>query len=212
MAAAAVTVAAIGSLAFLRFDDDVRNLRSPSNQGVAVQERVSKAFGLSFNAMMIRVEAPDAATALDRVQRLAAGLDDLVSRKVISSYDSLANLLPPRQAQERNLAWIAAHRELTDPARVEQALAAAFTKDGLVPAAFDAGFATLGEALRPSGPISLERLGRARPVEQVVERSLAPDRHRRHHGDQRLRAARPVAARGAARAGGVGERRCTGRT
>ncbi len=169
--AATVTVAALGSLLFLRFDDDVRNLRSPSNQGVAVQEKVSKAFGLSFNAMMISVEAHDAATALDRVQRLAAGLDSLVSRKVISSYDSLANLLPPREAQERNLAWIAAHQELTDPARVERALAEAFRKDGLVPAAFDAGFATLGKALRPSGPISLS-VWDGTPVQQVVDRSL----------------------------------------
>jgi uncharacterized protein len=166
-----LTAAALVSLAFLRFDDDVRNLRSPDNEGVAVQARVSRAFGLSFNAMMVLIEAPDTATALERVQRLAAGLDPLVAQGVISSYDSIANLVPPEAAQRRNLAWLAAHRELTDPARVRHDLDAAFEKVGLVPAAFDEGLATLAEALRPSGPISLA-IWDGTPVQQVVERSL----------------------------------------
>jgi len=172
-AAGAATVCSLGALFFLRFDDDVRNLRSPSNQGVAVQERVSKAFGLSFNAMMIRLEAPDLQSALDRVQRLAAGLDALVGGGVISSYESVANLVPPRAAQERSLAWIASHRELTDPARVQRDLAAAFEKAGLVPSAFAAGMSTLDDAMRPSGPVSID-VWRGTPVQQVVDRSVRP--------------------------------------
>ncbi len=170
-AAAVATALSVGALAFLRFDDDVRNLRAPSNQGVAVQERVSKAFGLSFNAMMIRVEAPDLATALDRVHSLAAGLDPLVAQGVISSYESVANLVPPRPSQERALAWIAGHRALTDPARVRHELDGAFARAGLVPSAFAPGLATLEAALRPAGPVSLD-VWQGTPVQQVVERSL----------------------------------------
>ncbi len=169
--AGVVTACAVGALVLLRFDDDVRNLRSPSNQGVAVQERVSKAFGLSFNAMMIRLEAPDQATALERVQALAGGLDRLVAEGVLSSYESVANLVPPRAAQERALAWIAANRELTDPARVRRELDTAFARVGLVPSAFAAGMSTLDEAMRPEGPVTLD-LWRGTPVQQVVERSL----------------------------------------
>jgi predicted RND superfamily exporter protein len=170
-AAGIVTALSVVAVFFLRFDDDVRNLRSPSNQGVAVQERVAKAFGLSFNAMMIRVEAATVDEALARVQRLTPGLDRLVEGGVISSYESLASLVPPRKAQERSLDWLAAHRELTDPARVTRDLEAAFAAEGLVPQAFAPGLAALDEAFRPDGPVSLE-VWQGTPVEQFIRRSL----------------------------------------
>ncbi len=170
-AAGGITALAIGSLFWLRFDDDVRNLRSPSNRGVAIQEEVAKAFGLSFNAMMIRVEAPDVPAALARVQELGGGLDKLVETGVISSYESLANLVPPRAAQERALTWLAAHRELADPARVTSEMEAALKGAGLVGKPFASGLAALGEALHPDGPVSLE-IWHGTPVEQMVQRSL----------------------------------------
>ena len=170
-AAGVVTVLAVVALFWLRFDDDVRNLRSPSNQGVAVQERVAKAFGLSFNAMMIRLETADVHEAITRVQQLTPGLDALVEAGVISSYESLATLVPPRAAQERALIWLAAHRELTDPVRVTRELETAFDAAGLVPQAFAPGLATLDEALRPEGPVSLE-VWQGTPVQQFIQRSL----------------------------------------
>jgi uncharacterized protein len=170
-AAGGVTVLAIVSLFWLRFDDDVRNLRSPSNRGVMIQEKIAKAFGVSFNAMMIRVEARDVGEALARVEELSGGLDKLVNAGVISSYESLANLVPPQAAQERALAWLADHRELTDPTRVTAEMEAALKDAGLVPQAFAPGLAALSEALRPRGPVSLE-IWRGTPVEQVIQRSL----------------------------------------
>jgi predicted RND superfamily exporter protein len=170
-AAGVLTALAVVSLLWLRFDDDVRNLRSPSNRGVIIQEKVAKAFGLSFNTMMIRVEAKDVAGALARVEELSGGLDKLVGAGVISSYESLANLVPPRAAQERALAWVAAHRDLADPALVRARFDAALAAAGLVPKAFEPGLATLSEALHPTGPVSLE-IWRGTPVEQVIRRSL----------------------------------------
>jgi predicted RND superfamily exporter protein len=170
-AAGAVTALAVVALFWLRFDDDVRNLRSPSNQGVTVGEKVAKTFGLSFNAMMIRLEAADVHEAIGRVQQLTPGLDTLVRSGVISSYESLATLVPPQAAQERALAWLAAHRELTDPARVTREVNAALEDVGLVPQAFALGLATLDEALRPEGPVSLE-VWEGTPVEQFIRRSL----------------------------------------
>ncbi len=169
--AGGITVLAVVSLFWLRFDDDVRNLRSPSNRGVAIQEQVGKAFGLSFNAMMVRVQAPDVPTALARVEELSSGLKGLVAGGVISSYESLANLVPPRAAQERTLAWLAANRELADPGRVTGELEAALKGAGLVPSAFAPGLVALREALRPDGPVSLE-IWHGTPVEQVIRRSL----------------------------------------
>jgi hypothetical protein len=132
---------------------------------------VAKAFGLSFNAMMIRVEAADVPEAIARVQELAPGLDSLVGAGVISSYESLANLVPPRVAQEHALGWLAANRELTDPVRVTREMDAALEAVGLVPRAFAPGLATLDEALRPDGPVSLE-VWQGTPVQQFIQRSL----------------------------------------
>ena len=170
-AAGVITALAIVSLFWLRFDDDVRNLRSPSNRGVMIQENVAKAFGLSFNAMMIRVEASNLPEALARVQDLGKGLDRLVEAGAISSYESLANLVPPQVAQERALAWLADHRALTDPARVTAEMDSALKAAGLVPQAFASGLTALSEALHPAGPVSLE-IWRGTPVEQVIQRSL----------------------------------------
>jgi predicted RND superfamily exporter protein len=174
---AVIIAFAVGSLAAaamlpgLRFDDDMRNLRSPSNQGVRVHEKVAAAFGASFNAMMIRVEGPDEATTLARVRTLAVGLDSLVERGVLSSYESLANLTPPQPAQARALAWVAAHHDLTDPQRVKGALAAELTRAGLVASAFAPGLQILDQTLRPNGPATLE-IWRGTPLEEVIQRSL----------------------------------------
>jgi hypothetical protein len=176
-AAALVSVGAALLLPRLKFDDDVRHLRSPDNRGVEVQEKVALAFGLSFNSMMVRIEARDEAAALDAAQRLAHGLDGLVAAGVVSSYESVATLLPPREAQERSLAWAAAHPALTDPSRVRRELSKALVESGFRLDAFEPGLATMAEALRPERPITLD-VWRGTPVEQVIERSL---RHENGH-------------------------------
>ncbi len=166
-----LSVAAAALLPRIGFDDDVRNMRSASNRGVKIQERVADAFGLSFNAMMIRVAGPDAATMMHRVQTLSRRLEPLVASGTISSFESLAKLVPPQASQERALSWFAGHRSLTDPARVKRALADALARHGLVPAAFGPGLATLDEALRPAGPVTLD-VWRGTPVERLIQRSL----------------------------------------
>ena len=172
LAVAVLLSAAAAALApRIGFDDDVRNMRSASNRGVEIQQRVADAFGLSFNAMMIRVAAPDAATMMTRVQALAGRLEPLVASGTLSSYESLANLVPPQAAQERALKWFEEHPRLTDPARVRTELSAALARHGLVPQAFEPGLATLGEALRPAGPVTLD-VWRGTPVERLIQRSL----------------------------------------
>lgn len=169
--AAVLTVVALAVVGRVQFDDDVRNLRSPDNRGVIVQQAVAEAFGISFNAMMVRIEADSEAEALARVQELARGLQDLVQEGVISGFESLANLFPPAEAQATTRAWLAAHRELTDPARVRAELSSAMARLGLQPEAFAPGLALLDEVLRPAEEVGLE-VWRGTSVEQLVERSL----------------------------------------
>ncbi len=169
--AAVLTVASLAVVGRVKFDDDVRNLRSPSNRGVEVQQAVAEAFGISFNAMMIRVEAGSEAEALARVQRLTGGLEELIKRAEISGFESLANLFPPADAQAGTRAWLEAHAELTDPVRVRRQLADAMTGVGLQPEAFAAGLELLDDVLRPAEEVGLE-VWKGTPVEQLVERSL----------------------------------------
>lgn len=169
--AAVLTVASMAVMGRVKFDDDVRNLRSPSNRGVEVQQMVADAFGISFNAMMVRIEAASEAEALARVHQLAGGLEELVRRGVLSGYESLANLFPSADAQVRTRAWIEARAELTDPVRVRRQLADAMTAVGLQPEAFAPGLALLDDLLRPAEEMGLE-VWRGTPVEQLVERSL----------------------------------------
>ncbi|MGE5235500.1 MAG: MMPL family transporter [Acidobacteriota bacterium] len=171
IAAGLLSVAALAVLPKLQFDDDVRNLRSPSNRGVEIQERVTAAFGLSFNSMMIRVEAASVDDALDKLRVLDGGLDRLETARVVSSYQSLAKLLPPPEAQERALTWIRDHRDLTDPASVTRLFDAALRREGLVPEAMAGGLASLSETLRPTGPVTLD-VWKGTPVEEVIRRSL----------------------------------------
>jgi len=168
---AVVTLAALAILPRVRFDDDVRHLRSPSNRGVEIQERVVDAFGLTFNAMMVRVEAADTTALMTEVQALAQELDGLVADGVVQSYESLANLVPPAAAQRRALEWLDRRRDLTDPERVRAALTLALERHGLVASAFAGGFAALDEALTADGPVSLE-MWRGTPVERFIDRSL----------------------------------------
>ena len=168
---AVISIAAAAALPRLHFDDDVRNMRSPSNRGVQIQDKVAAAFGASFNAMMLRVEAADEASVLDKVRRLTPVLDGLVERGVLASHESLAKLTPPREAQQRALGWVAAHPALTDPARVKSELAAALQREGLVAEAFAPGLEILGQTLRPVGEVTLD-IWRGTPVEEAIARSL----------------------------------------
>lgn len=168
------TVVSIALLPRLEFVDDARNLRAPGNQGVVVQERISAAYGLSFNAMMIRVAGPSEAEVFDRLRRLGRGLDDLVAAGTLSSYQSVAILVPPPETQNRAIAWARTNRQLADPPRVEAALSAALVERGLVAEAFSGGLDSLGEALAPSAPVTLD-VWRGTPVESYLERSFRRD-------------------------------------
>lgn len=169
-----VTAAALVLAPRLRLDDDVRNLRSPDNAGVRIQDEVAQAFGFSFNAMIVSVHGASEEELLQRVQTITQGLDPLVARGVLSSYESVANLLPPLAAQERALAWLRDHQELTDPATVRATLADALAAQGLVPAAFEAGLDALAATLRPAGPLRLDAW-KGTPVQEMIERSIRVD-------------------------------------
>ena len=169
--AALATVGSLFALPLIRFDDDVRKLRSPSNRGMQIQERVGAAFGFTFSSMVVLVDAPTVDELLERVRRVGRGLEPMRNARVIASYESLATLVPPPEAQQEALDWLARNRGLTDPERVRRVFGEALRARGLVVEAFAPALGELDGTLRPPGAISLE-IWRGTPVEQVLERSL----------------------------------------
>ncbi|NWG00306.1 MAG: MMPL family transporter [Thermoanaerobaculaceae bacterium] len=167
----AVTLASFALAPGLRLDDDVRNLRSPANAGVRIQEEVAQAFGFSFNSMIIRVRGADERELFERARAVTEGLDPLVAKGVLSSYESVVNLVPPLEAQERALEWLRDHADLSEPAAVRATLTAALEANGLVPEAFSAGLDALESTLRPAGPLTLDAW-KGTPVEELLERSI----------------------------------------
>lgn len=167
------TLAVVGASALfatrLRFDDDVRHLRSPANRGVAVQEEVAAAFGQAFNAMVVRVEAANEASLLAKTQALVEKLKGLQERGIVARVESVATWVPPLAAQQETLAWLA--KQGLNPEKVVAELERALDREGLVAEAFAPGMALVQAMLSPSGPVSTE-MWRGTPLEALIQRSL----------------------------------------
>lgn len=157
----------------LTFDDDVRHLRSPANRGVAVQEEVAAAFGQSFNAMVIRLEAPDELSLLQKTQSFVSAVQDLKNRGVVARVESVATWVPPLSHQKETLTWLATHGR--DPGQVVAELRQALDREGLVADAFAPGLELVRRMLSLSEPVTVG-IWRGTPLEGLVERSM-------HHGD-----------------------------
>lgn len=157
----------------LEFDDDVRHLRSPSNRGVAVQEEVARAFGQGFNAMVVRLEAPDEFSLLHKTQQLVGELKRLQERGVVARVESVATWVPPLASQQEALTWLAGEGIVAE--QVTGALKRALDREGLVVDEFAPGLQLVRAMLAPGGPVSYE-LWRGTPLETLIQRSL-------HHGE-----------------------------
>lgn len=157
----------------LTFDDDVRHLRSPANQGFQVQEEVAQAFGQTFNAMAVRLEAPDELTLLRKTQDFIEKIKPLEAAGVVARVDSIAALLPPLSHQERALDWL--RKQNLNPKMVVTQLRQALAREGLVVEAFQEGLELVERMLSPNGPVSYQ-MWQGTPLEQLVQRFL-------HRGD-----------------------------
>jgi len=166
-------VASLVLLPRLRFDDDVRHLRSAANRGVLVQEEVAQAFGQTFNAMGVRLQAADELQLLAATQAFVEQLAPLVQAGVIARVDSVASLVPPLGEQQKALAWLASAR--IDGEQAVARLRDTLRAQGLVPEAFAPGLALLQRMLS-SQQVVTYAMWRGTPLEQLVERSI-------YHGD-----------------------------
>ncbi|HHQ47691.1 MAG TPA: hypothetical protein ENK19_02250 [Acidobacteria bacterium] len=167
---ALLTAVALVGMFRLGFDDDIRNMRSANNRGVQVRQEIMKAFGLRFSPMMVRVDGPDEDTALRRTREILPALRALVDGKNLAGVDTVAELIPSREAQERVITVLEHHP--IDPASLRQRFDAAFRAEGLNPAPFTTGFDHFIAALEVRHPLSLADL-KGTALARALDRYLA---------------------------------------
>ncbi len=160
-----LAVAAVG----LDFNDDIRTMRSGDNQGILLQQEVMDRFGLRFTPTMIRIDAPDEETALERIRSLVPELRELVRSGDMAGFDTLTAMVPPRERQEAVIARL--EQANLDPDAIAGRVRRALRDGGLNPAGFADGIDHLLRALAVRHPLSLVDLA-GTPLERAVSRYL----------------------------------------
>jgi len=153
---AALTLVALAGMFRLGFDDDIRNMRSANNRGVIVRQEIMKAFGLRFSPMMLRVDGPDEETALRRTREILPAVRKLVDGENLAGVDTVAELIPSEEEQERVLKVLEEHP--VDPVRLRRRFEEAFRAEGLNPASFSEGIGHFIAALELRRPLGLDDL------------------------------------------------------
>ncbi|HYO76682.1 MAG TPA: MMPL family transporter [Thermoanaerobaculia bacterium] len=154
----AIAIAAFAARG-VRFDPEISSFRSKDNPAAALQERVSKAFGQGFSAMLYVEEKPTLDAALDATARQRPELDRLVREGAIGSYQSIATLLPPLE-QQRAIIALAESRAATtlDFARIERTFREALEANGFRSTAYDDYLESFRALLRPAKPLDYATL------------------------------------------------------
>jgi len=153
---AALLAVGAGGLPYLRFEDNLKALRSADHEVMRTQREITEAFGFSPNRMMLRIDGGDPAALIAEVREVRRQIAPLVADGTLVSVLSLADLVPPRAEQEEVLGRLRAGAGgAFDAARVAADARAALTAAGLNPAAFEPAIDGLALALAPPGPIDL---------------------------------------------------------
>jgi hypothetical protein len=144
------TVLAAGYLAtapgpVVRLESDLRNLLPKADRTFEVQEAIALRFGVSPDVGLVVARAADEEGVLEALAGFEGALAPLVAEGSVAGYESPARWLPPRSAQERARARLAA----VDPDRVAADLREALRGSGFKLAAFEGAIARTRELLRP---------------------------------------------------------------
>ncbi|HEX2123888.1 MAG TPA: MMPL family transporter [Thermoanaerobaculia bacterium] len=143
----------------LRFSDNVQDLRAKGNEGVINQERVTKKFGQSFEFMMYVIQKPTLDETVARTHAIARELRPLVADKTISSYQSIATFLPPREQQLAVMRTLQAGRgDRFDFERIDATFRRALVDNGFRPEAYDGYMPLFAKTLSPAEPITIDTL------------------------------------------------------
>jgi predicted RND superfamily exporter protein len=159
----------------VRFSDNVQNLRSKGNEGVRLQEVVTKKFGQSFEFMMYGVRGKTPSEAIAKTERALPDLERIAEKKIIGSYQSIATFLPSETQQQRTIQRLeAGANDEFSPARIERTFRQALVDNGFRDAAYDHYLPLFAEALGQRQPLTIEtlqRLGLAESVSRFMKKT-----------------------------------------
>lgn len=171
-----ILVAVAGLVATrVRFSDDINNLRSKGNEGIRLQELVTKKFGQSFEFMMYGVRGSTAAEAIAKTEAAIPDLEELTRKGTIGSYQSIATFLPSELHQRAVIDRLrkGTEDEFSFP-RIERTFRKALVDNGFKPDAYDQYLPLFGQALQQEQPITMEtveRLGLGESVQRFMKKT-----------------------------------------
>jgi predicted RND superfamily exporter protein len=172
-----VIVVAIAGVAAtrVRFSDNIQNLRSKGNEGVRLQELVTKKFGQSFEFMMYGVRGKTASEAIAKTELALPDLERIAQKRVIGSYQSIATFLPGETQQRRTIQRLEAGAtgEFSYP-RIERTFRQALVDNGFRADAYDHFLPLFEQALGQRQPLTIEtldRLGLAESVQRFMKKT-----------------------------------------
>ena len=159
----------------LEFTSDVRELRSPHNRGILMQEIVARKFEASFTPMMVICRGPDLDTVMDRNRGANGTLERFVKDGTLRGYESIFNYLPPRQDQEQVIQALHAGQDgAFDLGRITKTFRAALRENGFRAETYDPYLGALPAILRPDRPVGIEDLEKA-GLERFISRYIKQD-------------------------------------
>jgi predicted RND superfamily exporter protein len=172
-----VIIVAIAGVAAtkVRFSDNIQNLRSKGNEGVRLQELVTKKFGQSFEFMMYGVRGATASEAIAKTEKALPDLERIAQHRTIGSYQSIATFLPSETQQRQVIARLqnGANGEFSS-ARIEKTFRQALVDNGFRAEAYDDYLPLFAQALQQRERITmatLERLGLAESVQRFMKKT-----------------------------------------
>jgi uncharacterized protein len=159
----------------LEFTSDVRELRSPHNRGILMQEIVARKFEASFTPMMVICRGRDLDTVMDRNRQANGTLERFVKDGTLRGYESIFNYLPPRQDQEQVIEALRAGQDgAFDLGRITKTFRAALRENGFREETYDPYLNALPAILRPDRPVGIEDLEKA-GLERFISRYIKQD-------------------------------------
>jgi len=170
-----VTIIAGIAATRVRFSDNIQNLRSKGNEGVRLQELVTKKFGQSFEFMMYGVRGATASEAIAKTEKALPDLDRVVEKKVIGSYQSIATFLPSETQQRQVIAKLQTGASDTFAwVRIERTFREALVANGFRADAYDSFLPLFHQALQQREPLTVEKLqqlGLGESVQRFIKKT-----------------------------------------
>lgn len=134
----------------IEFSENIKDMRSPNNRGVVVQEEIGRRFGGSLNYMIAMCHGTTLDESLERNRAVLRRIEALVGSRDIQGYESLLNYLPPADAQRKVIEDLApGSPHAFDIDGVERAFREALEENGFRPDAYDSYLERLRKLLRP---------------------------------------------------------------